>query len=94
MSKRHTTDRDFEIDTEYCELRGTVTLDITDDVVSVISVEFEGNGVHILQALKDFVEEHIHSDEEYDAAKLRREEQEWDECERADADRKERSCED
>ena len=94
MSNKHTTDRDFEIDTEYCELRGTVTLDITDDLTEVISINFENGGVFILHALEDFVKEHIYGDEEYDAAKLRREEKEWEECERADADRKERSCED
>ena len=86
---RHTTDRDFEIDTEYCELRGTVTLDITDDITEVISVNFEGKGVHILHALEDFVKEAICQDDNYDAKTLRIEEQEWDESERAEERRQE-----
>jgi|TARA_R110002020_G_scaffold16546_13_gene58420 hypothetical protein len=86
---RHTTDRDFEIDTEYCELRGTVTLDITDDITEVISVGFEGNGVHILHALEDFVKEAICQDDNYDARTLRIEEQEWDASERAEERRQE-----
>ena len=86
---KRTCDRDFTIDTEYCELKGTVTLDITDDVTTVVSVHFEGQGVHILYALEDFVKEYIPTIEEYDAFNLRQEEQEWDQCEEADARRKE-----
>lgn len=88
------TDRQFTIDTEYCELKGTVTLDITDDVTEVISVGFEGEGAQILHALEDFVREYIPTIEEYDAHTLRIEEKNWDQSEDADAERKERSCED
>lgn len=88
---KRTCDRDFTIDTEYCELKGTVTLDITDDVTSVVSVHFEGEGVHILHALEDFVMEYIPTIEEYDAFNLRQEEKEWDQSQDADAWRKERN---
>lgn len=87
---KRTCDRDFTIDTEYCELKGTVTLDITDDVTTVISVGFEGGGVFILHALEDFVKEYIPTLEEYDAFNLRQEEKEWDQSQDADAWRKER----
>ncbi len=86
---KRTCDREFSIDTEYCELKGTVTLDITDEVTTVISVGFESNGKHILHAMEDFVKEYIPDIEEYDAGTLRREEQEWEQCEVADAQRKE-----
>ena len=89
MTQRITTDRDFEFETEIGELKGTAHLDVTDDLVKVISIEFEDEKL-LLKSLKDFVEETIINDHEFRAQDIRLELQEWEESEKYDEQRKER----
>ena len=89
MTQRITTDKEFEYETEVGELRGTVTLDVTDDLVKVISIGFESDKL-IIEYIKDFVEETIINDHEFRAQDIRLELQEWEESEKHDAQRKDR----
>jgi hypothetical protein len=89
MTQRITTDRDFEFETEIGELKGTAHLDVTDDLVKVISIEFEDEKL-LLKSLKDFVEETIINDHEFRAQDIRLELQEWEESEKYDGQRKDR----
>ena len=89
MTQRITTDKEFEYETEVGELRGTVTLDVTDDLVKVISIGFESEKL-IIEYIKDFVEETIINDDNFDATTIRLELQEWEESEKHDAQRKDR----
>ena len=79
-------EKEFKYDTEYVELKGTVTLDISNDIPVVKDVQFEDSP---LETLKDVVEELICEDENFNTRKLRLEEKQWEECEEADAKRKE-----
>ena len=92
MTQRITTDRDFEFETEIGELKGTAHLDVTDDLVKVISIEFEDEKL-LLKSLKDFVEETITYDKAFDAIDIRLELQEWGESAKYDDQRKDESCE-
>ena len=89
MTQRITTDRDFEYETEIGELKGTAHLDVTYDLVKVISIEFEDEKL-LLKSLKDFVEETITYDKAFDATDIRLELQEWEESEKYDGQRKDR----
>tara|TARA_R110002012_G_scaffold173880_1_gene338654 strand:+ start:1056 stop:1310 length:255 start_codon:yes stop_codon:yes gene_type:complete len=79
-------EKEFKYDTEYVELKGTVTLDISEEIPVVKDVQFEDSP---LDTLKDVVEELICEDENFNTRKLRLEEKQWEECEEADAKRKE-----
>ena len=89
MTQRITTDRDFNFDTEFGELTGTAHIDVTYDLVQVISIEFDNEKL-LLQSLKDFVEETITYDTYFDATDIRLELQEWEESEKYDGQRKDR----
>ena len=93
MTQRITTDKEFEYETEVGELRGTVTLDVTDDLVKVISIGFESEKF-IIEYIKDFVEETIINDDDFDATLIREELKEWEESSKYDDQRKDKSCED
>ena len=81
-------DKEFEFETEWVDLEGTVTMDISDDMPCVKKIYFKCDKF-ILECLKDAVEEMIFSDEKFDTRRLREEEKNWQECEDADAKRKE-----
>ena len=66
--------------------------DIIKDTINH-SIGFESDKL-LIEYIKDFVEEAIINDDDYDATLLREELEEWEESSKYDDQRKDKSCED
>jgi hypothetical protein len=80
--------REFEVPMDFGDLQVTAEIDISDDIIRVVSIGLEDNSV--LLDIKEYVEEWMHGHHDFDTVTLRQEEREWHEAEQAAADREDR----
>ena len=80
--------REFEFETEWGEIKVTADIDISSDIICVVSIGLENKVV--ISDIKEYIEEWMHGNPDFDAVTLRQEEREWDEAQRAEADREAR----
>ena len=80
--------REFEFETEWGEIKVTADIDISEDIIHVVNVHLEDKVV--LADIKEYVEEWMHGHPDFDAVTMRQEEREWNEAQRAEADREAR----